>query len=131
MTRVSAAGLDALMDPGPRPRVAVAVLPRLLADVLSRVLDRTDLDVVVCAAPELLGPSSGGRPFEVAVISGAPPANLGAQIVIRLPDGPGNVGMGSVRTSAGEEAVELHGLAEVVTILDRLLPPAAGHVLAD
>lgn len=105
-----------------RVRVVVAVSPPMLADVLSKVLGRPDLDVVV--HPERRGGRT--RRFDLAVVTGDLPEGLAADIVIRLPEDTGPTGLGAVETPEGGGVVRLRGLPDLVDLLDSVLPRSVG-----
>lgn len=123
MTGGASGGFDGLtVIEGARVRVVVAVRPPMLAEVLSKVLGRPDLEVVVYPERKLRRTPH----FDVAVVTGALPEGLAADIVIRLPEDTGPTGLGAVETSEGGEVVRLRGLPDLVELLDSVLPRVVG-----
>lgn len=97
-----------------RHRLAIAVVPRLFGDALSRALASDDREVVVVGAgqePHGSQPADPEDHFDIAVVSGQE-HNPPASVVIRLPDSPAS-GLAQV---AGEPVVveDLEGLVALV-----------------
>ena len=110
-----------------RRRLAIAVVPRLLGEALSRVLACENRDVVVFL-PEQADGGQGDEqgdtgPFDIALVSDDGRA-LPASVVIRLPDTP-TLGTARVRG----ESVPITGLDGLVELVERcsaeldLVPP--------
>ena len=113
-------GMLSRMSPA-RPRVAVAVHPRLFRDALSRVLLAEGLDVVMLPE-DAQAPPAAGRHFNLAFVTDELPAGWTADIVVRLPAAEGRQGEGSVTTRAGVRPVEFRGLPEVLAFAHRIQP---------
>ena len=103
-----------------RRRVAIAVSPRLLGDALSKVLAGEDRDIVVFPI-EQLGAQGDERHFDIVLVSGPAPSSLDADVVIRLPETP-TIGVALV----GGERVPLRTLDDLVSLVERVAPAAAG-----
>lgn len=98
-----------------RRRLAIAVLPRLLSDLLSRALAREDRDVVVVDAQLPAGreDTRRHRPFDIALVSDHE-HDLAASVVIRLADAsPPGV------AHVGGESVTFGGVEGLVALIDR------------
>lgn len=112
-------GFDAAVAERSLFRVVVVVSPPILGDLLSRVLERSDIEVET----DMDGHSvSAGRYFDVAITSGALPRYIEARSVVRLPDSLGGAGVGRVTTRGREREIELSGLPDLVRLVDRLCP---------
>lgn len=99
-----------------RRRLAIAVVPRLLGDALSRVLAREDRDVVVIdyeAETEGYQTASPQEPFDIALVSHEEP-DLPASVVIRLPETP-TLGVARV----GDRSVPVGDLDSLVALIER------------
>lgn len=98
-----------------RRRLAIAVVPRLLGDLLSRALARDDRDVVVVDAqrPADREDHQRQRHFDIALVSDHEP-DLAASVVIRLADAP-PPGVAHV----GGTSVPIRGLEGLVALVDR------------
>lgn len=98
-------GSDGAVAPA-RPRLLLAVSPRVLHDALREILGLGDVVEIVA------GGSATGR-FDLAVVSG--PCRADAEVVIELlPAG----GCAVLRRDGGDEVIELRdasGLVEVVS----------------
>ena len=96
-----------------RRRVVIAVSPRLLGDTLARALDRDELGIVVVT-------EAGSETFrghaDVLIVSDAEPADLGADVVIHLPEGND---MAVVDAPSGSEQVPIRDLAALLTTVQR------------
>lgn len=104
-----------------RPCVAVAIVPRLFGDAVSRMLRGDDRDVLVFPVEEPLpDPAAWARRIDVAVVSGELPEQLYAEAVVRLPEVPSKGGLGSVRTRDGVEPFMLTDLSDLVDLIERL-----------
>jgi hypothetical protein len=95
-------------------RVAVGVSPRLYADALARALEGTGCRVVRVdedpAAEDL-------EDCVVVIVSGpAGPEPAVGRVVIHLPES-GEVGPGSVHTTAGEEQFGFSAIDEVIDLV--------------
>jgi hypothetical protein len=97
--------------------VLIALAPRLLSDLVARAIDRPDIDVVIDSRG---GPAHVEERFLVAVVSEGAPDDITADTIIRLPSGEGNVGMGSLVTAEGEEAIVIDDLDALAAIIGRL-----------
>lgn len=99
-----------------RRRLAIAVMPRLLSDVLSRALTREDRDVVVVETPSPASPRDSGdhrHPFDIALVS-HDKHDVVASVVICLPEttSPGVAHIGA-------ESVPVGDLEALVALVDR------------
>lgn len=101
-------------------RVLIAVVPRLLGDLLARELDRADLDVVVVDDRRAIGDDVR---FDVVVTNGLPPPRVEATTVVQLPDRVRGDGIGSLLSTDGVERIPLTELAGVVGVVNELCPP--------
>jgi hypothetical protein len=96
-----------------RPRILVAVEPRLLADAMAALLSEADQDDVE-VLPE------GGVPeghYDGAVVT-IDLTGLDAGVVIRLPDEEGSAGMGTATTRSEDRPVDLPDVRSVLDLLD-------------
>ncbi len=99
-----------LMQPPAAPyTVALAVVPKLLSDTLSRAL--AELGLVVIPAETLL---SEARIADVAVVSASTASWVRARVVVRLPGGA-DAGVGSVLVGGQRRQVLLDSLPAVLT----------------
>ena len=94
-------------------RIAIAVEPRLLADALSVVLRRPDVEVVLL----LEGHTPDAEPaYDLAIVMNDDPAPVAAAVTVRLPvesaDGPG-----SVTTVGGTQAAVVGDLGALLSTL--------------
>jgi len=96
-----------------RRRVVIAVSPRLLGDTLSRALDRDELEIVVMTEK---GSESFRGHADVLIVSDAEPADLGAEVVIHLPQGSD---VAVVDAPKGSEQVPIRDLAALLTTVQR------------
>jgi hypothetical protein len=99
--------------PRERPRILVAVEPRLLADAMATLLTDAGQDDV-----EVL--PDGGVPeghYDGAVVT-LDLTGLDAEIVIRLPDDAGGAGTGTATISDEGRDVELLDVQSVLHLLD-------------
>jgi hypothetical protein len=101
------------------PRVFVAADPPMLTDLLARVLDRPDLEIVVDRGHTI---EVGTERFEVAVISGSLPPHIRAEVVIRLPDTLGGAGVAVVETEGRRRRVRVSDMTDLTRLLDRIRP---------
>lgn len=111
-----------------RPRILVAVEPRLLADAMATLLTDAGQDDVE-VLPE------GGTPqghYDGAVVT-IDLTGLDAEIVIRLPDDAGGAGTGTATTSDEGRDVELLDVGSVLHLLDEHLstPTPRSRVLRE
>lgn len=99
-----------------RRRVAIAVVPRLLGDALSRVLAREGRDIVVVQTERVIdleALTDEERHFDVALVSETLPESFEADVVIRLPDTP-SVGLARV----GGKPVPITGVDDLVALVE-------------
>ncbi len=113
-----------MQDKGGRHRLAIAVVPRLLGETLSRALARDDLDIVVIdEAGEI------SADVDIVLVSADVEARgIGAGTILRLPDpeaadsGDGSTaGLGSVTTVGGSRPADLRQLTGITRMIDRLM----------
>ena len=112
---MAAGGAGAARD---RPRVAVAIGTRLLADAFAAALEHPDRDVIVL--PESLDPAAVDVPFDVVLVAGPLPAGLIGTAIVHLPAVPGQSGRGSVTTASGTEPLEITGVEQLIDLVERL-----------
>lgn len=95
-------------------RVLIAIEPRLLSDVLIRVLDGPNVEIVVDTP-------AGQQPrhFDLAVVSAGAGTDLNANVVVRLPAIEG--GEGSITTPSGTQPAVLGDLARLLEALNRFV----------
>jgi hypothetical protein len=102
------------------PRVAVAVEPFLLADVISEALANDGVDQVVPIT------RLGHEHLDAAVVTVAlpddPDDNPDADVIIQLPDSLGNSGVGVVRTAEKAEPVLIASVDTILDLLDEYCP---------
>lgn len=99
-----------------RRRLAIAVAPLLLGDLLSRALARDDREIVVVQTPPPGHPerTGEGHPgFDIALVSGGR-HHVAASVVIRLAETPAP-GVAQV----GVESVPVGDLEALVALVDR------------
>jgi hypothetical protein len=95
-----------------RPRLLVALGEGVFADAVARVLEATEVDDVV---RQEVGARLAGA-YAAAIVNGALPAGVDAELVIELPDdGPSRA---YVRGPGGEEVIDLGSLEVVIDLLD-------------
>lgn len=112
------------METAPRPRVVIAVEPRLLGDALKAALEASpELDVVV--HPDSDDPrielEAGG--YTIALVTGGLPDGIDVDAVVRIPEEAGTAGSGVVETGADRQAFHVVGVGDVVDAVARLLRP--------
>lgn len=99
-----------------RRRLAIAVGPRLLSDLLSRALARDDREIVVVQTPSPAHPERTGEghpDFDIALVS-VGTQHVAASVVIRLAETPAP-GVAHV----GVESVPVGDLEALVALVDR------------
>lgn len=99
-------------------RVAIAVQPTLLGHTLSRVMERSDFEIVVLQPSDTM---TGN--YDIVVINDDRDEPLDVSVVIRLPLDE-ETEEGSVTTSSGERPERLGDLPSVLDVLDRYFGPA-------
>jgi hypothetical protein len=104
-------------------RVLLNVEPAVFADVLSRLLVRSDLQVVR-PGDHLF--EAGGAALDVVVTTGMLPPEIRAATVIKLPDASGDQGDATVTTEQGSRLVPLHDIDDLVALIDELCPTGGG-----
>jgi hypothetical protein len=96
-----------------RPRILVAIEPKLLGDAMATLLTEADQDDVEVLP---LGGSPTGH-YDGAVVT-VDLAGLDAEVVIRLPDDAGGAGMGTATTRDQDREVYLRDARSVLLLLD-------------
>lgn len=99
-----------------RRRLAIAVMPRLLGDLLSRALAREDRDIVVMDTPSAGCRTDDGAPrcpFDIALVSDRM-QEVAAAVVICLVETP-VPGVAHV----GAESVPISDLQALIALVDR------------
>ena len=94
-------------------RIAIAVEPRLLADTLSVVLQRPDVEVVLLTDHHA---DAGERAYDVAIVMNDDQSPVPAAVTVRLPlEAAGD--QGSVTTVRGTEVAVVGDLGALLTTL--------------
>ena len=93
--------------------VQVAVEPRLLSDLLVRLLT---------SEQRRLSFGVGGADPDIAIVSQRHVGKVRAPVVIRLPDDDGNAGLGSVSTRGVAEPVLIASIEAISRLLDQHAP---------
>ena len=96
-------------------RIAIAVEPRLLADTLSVVLRRPDVEVVLLLDRGSIA-ASAEQAYDLAIVMDDDPSPVRAAVTVRLPIGPADE-QGSVTTVRGTEAAVVGDLGALLTTL--------------
>jgi hypothetical protein len=101
-----------------RRRVLVAVEPRVLGDVLARLLrhDHVDVDALAVDGGEVEPPAAGH--YDAAVVTITLPDSVTADVVLELPDTLGNAGEGRLRQDAATTPVPVDGPAAIIDLID-------------
>ena len=95
-------------------RIAIAVEPRLLADTLSVVLRRPDVEVLLLERDRTTGPAE--PVYDLAIVMNDDPSPVRAAVTVRLPIKPDDK-QGSVTTVRGTEAAVVGDLGALLSTL--------------
>ena len=105
-----------------RPRVAIAVEPKILGDALTDVLQGAGVDDVVnLRAVESLPTGS----FDAAVVTIVVPDHVDAEVVIELPGTPTGHGETRVRVGGRSASVPVRAVEDILRLLDDYCPADA------
>ena len=104
---------DVLMTAERLLNVQVAVEPRLLSDLLVRLL---------ASEERRLSFGVGGAEPDIAIVSLRHAGEVQAPVVIRLPDDEGNAGLGSVAHRGVAEPVLIASIEAISRLLDQHAP---------
>jgi hypothetical protein len=104
-----------------RPRVAIAVEPTILRDLLSEILDHAGVDEVIDLRADGQSPTTTGA-FDAAVVTVALTDQVAADVVIELPDTPTGHGETKVRVGAHSARVPVVDLHDLLRLLDDYCP---------
>lgn len=111
-----------------RCHILVAVEPPLLGELLARVVVDAGVGEVTVARAgrgkgrEILDVRDSSRVYDVALVTSGPGPRTPAVTMIRLPDDTGSAGLASVDGPQGRRAVMLHGLGDLLALLEELCP---------